>query len=138
MLDYITQRLRPEAPLEPTRQAVPVGPGIWQSPTGGGEFAWDLRDNASAAGLDPSRYRGREVTGRIKVTRQVEPGVFDDRDVYVVFDGGDSDEEFYRNFWAQVREAIEDSREEYDEEYGTEGDEDAYTGTSVTVTAFAA
>lgn len=74
----------------------------------------------------------------VRSTRRVGPGEIDQRDTRVAFDPGFSEEEFWDNYHAAIREAINESWEDFHDDYpDIDRDEDSY-GESVATVGVAA
>ena len=128
LLDYMLTVLRtPQAPVYTARWT--PGPGVEQ------EFGFNLREVGS---LDPARFVGKgEATMNVTVTRFVdgEPVTIEK---VVTFDTGEDDDDFWRNYHEGLREAIDESWDDFQADYPDLDREDGSDSASVAVGAIAA
>ena len=115
---------------------VPTPTERWTPPTGvTEEFGFNLREVGT---LDPNRFVGKgEATMTVTVTRFAD-GVPVPIERVVTFDTGEDDDDFWRNYHEALRDAIDETWEEFHEEYPDYEREDGSDSAAVSVGAIAA
>jgi hypothetical protein len=115
---------------------VPIPTERWTPPAGvEAEIGFNLRE---AGTLDPSRFIGRgEVTMSVTVTRFVD-GRPVPIDRVVTFDAGEDEDDFWRNYHEALRDTIDETWDDFSEEYPDVERDEGSDAATVSVGAIAA
>lgn len=102
----------------------------WRAENREGEQAFGLRDNRGDFGFNVDQFIGKDsVTANITVSRKLDDGRIDTRPVVIEFEGGEDESEFFDNYHEAVRDAIQETWEDFEQEYPDidQGDSDSYS-----------